>query len=205
GEGRPVIVALEHRANGISPVADRRRLYWPGAVLPRCQRVDQTARDVGDYPYVTVEMYLTSHSSFEYRLAHDPHYAICWSRRWRLAAPRAGARAGPCRQSARRLRDVVPGRRARTRLWRLARHRRVGGRALRPCNGAITAGRRADGQPPRATPDDRARTPRLQRFTARHCRLARCRRSGGGGRAARPHLRDLRAAQPGATRRDGGA
>ena len=50
GEGRPVIVALEHRANGISPVADRRRLYWPGAVMPRCQRVDQTARDVGDYP-----------------------------------------------------------------------------------------------------------------------------------------------------------
>ena len=46
----PVIVALEHRANGISLVADRRRLYWPGAVMPRCQRVDQTARDVGDYP-----------------------------------------------------------------------------------------------------------------------------------------------------------
>ena len=50
GEGRPVIVALEHRTDGISLVADRRRLYGPGAVMPRCQRVDQTARDVGNYP-----------------------------------------------------------------------------------------------------------------------------------------------------------
>jgi hypothetical protein len=57
GEGRPVVVALEHRANGVSPVAGRRRLYLPGAVMPRCQRVDQTTRDVGDYPHVTVEMY----------------------------------------------------------------------------------------------------------------------------------------------------
>jgi MFS family permease len=39
----------------------------------------------------------------------------------------------------------------------------VGPRPLRPGHGAITAGRRADGQPPRATGDDRARAPRLQR------------------------------------------